>query len=385
MIPPSPGTVVAAGRGRQPRGRRAPLDLELQEPSPRQSSLVADELGPQGLHERGGAHLADAEGPLDVPPGEEWSHRGFAGTVEVLSASRRTGRLAAAWTGSRGRQSAGTSTRRLTRLWPRLAGCASGSTSGPRAAVPGLDASVSTSAAGAAASSSTTSPAARFRAPEGRGELVAGGRQTSGPAWGSPRSQRPFPRSGGRGQRRPSRHRHVPRCSPPFVCATDQGEAPGGAALHPPPGRAVAARQFRCCGKRDPSDGRADSVEPSGVPRHSRSTEASPGPLDGVAHAAPDSTSSARRRLPPRGGPPSSANTRRVYSEALPPPRLPGSPDPGGFSTFATSTVTADRVVRRRRSPQRCRRRPRRRSPSRSSVVPLFFTETLDPRRLAVV
>ena len=33
--------------------------------------LVADELGPEGLHERGGAHLADAEEPLDVALGEE--------------------------------------------------------------------------------------------------------------------------------------------------------------------------------------------------------------------------------------------------------------------------------------------------------------------------
>ena len=28
-------------------------------------------LGPEGLHERGGAHLADARSPLDVAPGEE--------------------------------------------------------------------------------------------------------------------------------------------------------------------------------------------------------------------------------------------------------------------------------------------------------------------------
>ena len=35
-------------------------------PGPRQGSLVADEFRPEGLHEGGGAHLADAEEPLDV-------------------------------------------------------------------------------------------------------------------------------------------------------------------------------------------------------------------------------------------------------------------------------------------------------------------------------
>ena len=41
-----------------------------------------------------------------------------------------------AWTGPRGRQSAGTATRNVTRLWPSLIGCASGSASGA-GAVPG--------------------------------------------------------------------------------------------------------------------------------------------------------------------------------------------------------------------------------------------------------
>ena len=50
----------------------APVLLEqLQELGPRQGLLVADELGPEGRHEGGGAHLADAEEPLDVAPGEE--------------------------------------------------------------------------------------------------------------------------------------------------------------------------------------------------------------------------------------------------------------------------------------------------------------------------
>ena len=43
----------------------------LQEPGPRKRLLVADELGTEGLHEGGGAHLADAEEPLDVPACEE--------------------------------------------------------------------------------------------------------------------------------------------------------------------------------------------------------------------------------------------------------------------------------------------------------------------------
>ena len=44
-----------------------PVLLEvLQELRPRQGPLVADELGPEGLHEGGGAHLADAEEPFDV-------------------------------------------------------------------------------------------------------------------------------------------------------------------------------------------------------------------------------------------------------------------------------------------------------------------------------
>ena len=48
----------------------APVLLELlQEPGSRQGPLVPDELGPEGLHERGGTHLADAEEPLDVAPG----------------------------------------------------------------------------------------------------------------------------------------------------------------------------------------------------------------------------------------------------------------------------------------------------------------------------
>ena len=42
----------------------------LQEPRPRERLLVADEFGAEGLHERGGVHLADAEEPLDVALGE---------------------------------------------------------------------------------------------------------------------------------------------------------------------------------------------------------------------------------------------------------------------------------------------------------------------------
>ena len=65
--------------------------------------------------------------------------------------------------------SAGTSTRRVTYLWPRLVGCAAGSMAGPAAAMPGrLEAAVSMPEAGAAAASSTaTSSAARFGLPKG--------------------------------------------------------------------------------------------------------------------------------------------------------------------------------------------------------------------------
>ena len=85
--------------------------------------LVADELGPERLHEGGGAHLADAEDPLDVAAREQGpvelfeladgvaemarSHRGFAGTVQVLSARQPPGPRATACTGSRGRRRRG--------------------------------------------------------------------------------------------------------------------------------------------------------------------------------------------------------------------------------------------------------------------------------------
>ena len=53
-------------------GSPAPVLLELlQELRPRRGPLVADELGPEGLHERGGAHLADAEEPLEVAEREQ--------------------------------------------------------------------------------------------------------------------------------------------------------------------------------------------------------------------------------------------------------------------------------------------------------------------------
>ena len=110
------------------------------------------------------------------------SRRGFAGTVEVLSAKWPPCRLAAAWTGRRA-ISAGTSTRRVTRLWPLLAGCASGSTSEPAAAVPGrLEASVTTPVAGAVAATSVATASGTAWAAEGRGELVDVGRRTAGPA-----------------------------------------------------------------------------------------------------------------------------------------------------------------------------------------------------------
>ena len=55
-----------------PERRPAAVLLELrQEPSPGQGPLVAGHLGPEGLHEGGRAHFADAEEALDVAPGEE--------------------------------------------------------------------------------------------------------------------------------------------------------------------------------------------------------------------------------------------------------------------------------------------------------------------------
>ena len=92
-----------------------PMLLELlQEPGPRERLLVADELGPEGRHEGGGAHLADAEEPLDVPAreqspvelldladggGDGEKPPGLAGTAEVLSARGRR----AVWRRGRGR------------------------------------------------------------------------------------------------------------------------------------------------------------------------------------------------------------------------------------------------------------------------------------------
>ena len=142
----------------------------------------------------GGAHLADAEEPLDVAPvrsgrsscsswlmapGMASSHRGFAGTAQVPQRQ-----VAAAVPAGRGvdgfarATSPRTSTRCTTRLWLRLTGWASVSTSGPAAAVPGrLEPSVSTTLGGAAAASPTaTTPAAQLGRPRRHGELVDVGR-----------------------------------------------------------------------------------------------------------------------------------------------------------------------------------------------------------------
>ena len=75
---------------------------------------MADELGAEGPHELGGAHLVDAEEPPDVAPHEELpvellaladagGDGGLAATGEILSAKCPAGRLEAAWTGSRRR------------------------------------------------------------------------------------------------------------------------------------------------------------------------------------------------------------------------------------------------------------------------------------------
>ena len=182
--PGQPGLLELGDQARAPllldaeRGPAAVLLEQLQELGPRQGPLVADELGPEGLHERGGAHLADAEEPLDIapdeqipvelleladgvgdgeqPPGLRGHGAGPQRQVVAVPAGGGVDGFARA-------TSAGASTCRPTRLWPRLAGCASGSTAGPAATVSGrLEASVSTLVAGAAAATSTAStPAAR--------------------------------------------------------------------------------------------------------------------------------------------------------------------------------------------------------------------------------
>ena len=164
---------------------RAPLSvlLELlQELRPGQGPLVAGHLGPEGLHERGGADLGDAEEPFDVAPGEELPVElleladgvgdgeqppGLRGHRAGPQRQTENGPPGGGVNGFARATSARMSTRRPTRLWPRLAGCVSGSTSAP-AAVPGrLEASVSRPAAGAAAASPTaTTPASRRRRPK---------------------------------------------------------------------------------------------------------------------------------------------------------------------------------------------------------------------------
>ena len=90
-------------------------------PTPKPLDVAAREQGPVELFE-----LADGVAEMAR------SHRGFAGTVEVLQ--RQVGRRAG-W-GRRGRVRTGDvgreSTRRLTHLWPRL----TGSTSVPAADPP---------------------------------------------------------------------------------------------------------------------------------------------------------------------------------------------------------------------------------------------------------
>ena len=163
------------------RGPAAVFPELLQELRPRQRSLVAGELRPEGLHQRRRPGLRHAEEPFDIAPGEQ-------GPVELLELAdgvgdgqqppglrgHRRGPQRQVAAGPSGGEVNGfaratsvwMSTCRPTRRRPRLAGRASGSTSGPSAAVPGrVEASVSTTSAGAAEATSTaTSPAARLAA-----------------------------------------------------------------------------------------------------------------------------------------------------------------------------------------------------------------------------
>ena len=111
------------------------------------------------------------------------SHRGFAGTVQVLTARRRTDRLAVPWTESSRATSAETATGSVTRLWPRLVGCRVRLDVGRRA-VPGragLEASVSPPPGAGQGDLDGQRRRRRGFGAEGRDELVDVGRQTSGP------------------------------------------------------------------------------------------------------------------------------------------------------------------------------------------------------------
>ena len=123
----------------------------------------------------------------------------------------------------RSRRTSGMSTCRPTRRRPRLAGCASISTTGP-ASVPGrVEASVSTTSAVAAASSTAT-PATARPGPEGRGQRhrVVDATERGPGARGSRRARRR--RSADlRTRPQPSRPRW------PFLGRRDYGIAPGEA------------------------------------------------------------------------------------------------------------------------------------------------------------
>ena len=89
----------------------APQLRQLRELRPRERPLVADELGPEGLHQRRRPGLRHAEEPFHVAPREQGPVElleladgvrdgeeppGLRGHLQVLSARRTTGRLPAA-------------------------------------------------------------------------------------------------------------------------------------------------------------------------------------------------------------------------------------------------------------------------------------------------
>ena len=136
-------------------GRRLAHPVDLAEEGAKEPlDVAAREQGPVELLE-----LADGVGDREEPPG-------FASTVHGPQRQVAAGRDGGVDEFAQA-ASAGPATCRPTHLSPRLTGCAVVSTSGP-AAVPGrMEASGSTTSAGAAAASSTaTSPAARLGAPE---------------------------------------------------------------------------------------------------------------------------------------------------------------------------------------------------------------------------
>ena len=179
------------------------------------------------------------------------SHRGFAGTVQVLSASRGTGRLAAAWTvrtGDVGRDPpCDAPVAPPDRLCGRLdggAGCGGSGAGGLRLDAGGgrgrgeLDGHGARGGAARVPKVAASASTSAGRAPDRPGrpaELRA--------ARGRRGRHGPFPRSGGRGRRRPSRPPPRPAVFPSGSSArlTGARRRRGSPGVRPPNGPAAAA------------------------------------------------------------------------------------------------------------------------------------------------